>query len=126
MGVELAEHFNLASHFLDAPAALHAERTAIVGDPREVTYGELAALANRAGNALLSQGVSRGDRVLLALPDSAEFVATFFGAAKIGVAEQHTNGQESRQFSFSRIQAAKVEAGKVAGIERAPKYARVD
>ena len=84
MGVELAEHFNLASHFLDAPAALHAERTAIVGDPREVTYGELAALANRAGNALLSQGVSRGDRVLLALPDSAEFVAAFFGAAKIG------------------------------------------
>src|SRR5437660_8867307 len=81
---ELPEHFNLASHFLDASAALHAERTAIVGDPREVTYGELAALANRAGNALLSQGVSRGDRVLLALPDSAEFVAAFFGAAKIG------------------------------------------
>jgi benzoate-CoA ligase family protein len=81
---ELPEHFNLASHFLDAPAALHPERAAIVGDPREVTYGELAALANRAGNALLSQGVSRGDRVLIVLPDSAEFMAAFFGAAKIG------------------------------------------
>src|SRR5260370_8972906 len=81
---ELPEHFNLASHFLDAPAALHPERTAIVGEPREVSYGELAALANRAGNALRAQGVSRGDRVLIVLPGSAEFGAAFFGAAKIG------------------------------------------
>src|SRR5437764_12152512 len=81
---ELPEHFNLASHFLDASAALHPERIAIVGEPREVTYGELAALANRVGNALRAQGVSRGDRVLIVLPDSAEFIAAFFGVAKIG------------------------------------------
>ncbi len=84
MHQELPAHFNVASHFLDAPTASHPERPAIVGEPREVSYGELAALANRAGSALLSQGVSRGDRVLIALPDSAEFVAAFFGAAKIG------------------------------------------
>ena len=84
MHQELPVHFNVASHFLDAPAASHPERPAIVGEPREVSYGELAALANRAGSALLSQGVSRGDRVLIVLPDSAEFVAAFFGAAKIG------------------------------------------
>ena len=81
---ELPEHFNLASHFLDAPAALDPERAAIVGEPREVSYGELATLANRVGNALRAQGVSGGDRVLIVLPDSAEFVGTFFGAAKIG------------------------------------------
>src|SRR3989440_11572505 len=81
---ENPEKLNIASHFVDVPAALHPDRTAIVGEPREVTYGELAALANRAGNALRAQGVSRGDRVLIVLPDSAEFVAAFFGAAKIG------------------------------------------
>jgi len=81
---ELPEYFNVAAHFLETPAALHPERLAIVGEPREVTYGELSALANRAGNALRSSGVSRGDRVLIVLPDSAEFVAAFFGAAKIG------------------------------------------
>src|SRR5712664_2246772 len=81
---ELPEYFNLAAHFLDAPAEQHPERPAIVGEPREVTYGELAALANRAGNALRAQGVSRSDRVLIVLPDSAEFVTAFFGAAKIG------------------------------------------
>src|SRR5229473_2448017 len=81
---EIPEKLNIAEHFLDAPAASYPERPAIVGEPREVTYGELAALANRAGNALRGQGVSRGDRVLIVLPDSAEFVAAFFGAAKIG------------------------------------------
>src|SRR2546427_3851870 len=81
---EFPERFNIASHFLDRLAALHSERPAIVGEPREVSYGELAALANRAGNALRAQGVSRGDRVLIVLPDSAEFIASFFGAAKIG------------------------------------------
>src|SRR6202047_1302561 len=81
---ELPEYFNVAAHFLETPAALHPERLAIVGEPREVTYGELSALANRAGNALRSNGVSRGERVLIVLPDSAEFLAAFFGAAKIG------------------------------------------
>jgi benzoate-CoA ligase family protein len=78
------EKFNIAEHFVDSPAALHPERPAIVGEPREVSYGELAALVNRAGNALRAQGVSRGDRVLIVLLDSVEFVAAFFGAAKIG------------------------------------------
>src|SRR5260221_12991749 len=75
---------NIATHFVDAPAVLHPERIAIAGEPREVTYTELAALVNRAGDALRAQGVARGDRVLIVLPDSAEFIAAFFGAAKIG------------------------------------------
>src|SRR5712692_8818047 len=81
---EIPEPFNIAEYFFDARAAQHPQRLAIAGEPREVTYGELPALANRVGNALLEQGVSRGDRVLIVLPDSAEFVAAFFGAAKIG------------------------------------------
>jgi len=75
---------NIAAHFVDAPAASHPERLAIIGEPRQVTYGELATLTNRVGNALRAQGVSRGDRILIVLPDSAEFMAAFFGAAKIG------------------------------------------
>ena len=81
---ELPQKFNVAVHFLDEPAARHPERVAIAGEPREVKYGELAALSNRVGNALLAQGVARGDRVLILLPDSAEFIAAFFGTAKIG------------------------------------------
>jgi len=74
----------VAEHFLDEPAGRHPERVAIAGEPREVTYAGLAALSSRVGSALLAQGVTRGDRVLILLPDSAEFIAAFFGAAKIG------------------------------------------
>src|SRR5258708_8313941 len=81
---EFPEKFNIAAHFLHDPAELDSERPDIVGEARELNCGELGALDNRAGNALLAQGVSRGDRVLIVLPDSAEFVAAFFGAAKIG------------------------------------------
>jgi len=50
-----------------------------------VNYGSLLDAVNRIGNALQAIGCQRGDRILIALPDSLEFVATFFGAAKIGV-----------------------------------------
>jgi benzoate-CoA ligase family protein len=81
---DIPKQFNIAEYFLDAPAARHPNKIAIAGESRRVTYAELASLANRVGNALLEQGVSRGDCVLIALPDSAEFIASFFGAAKIG------------------------------------------
>ena len=84
MPLSIPSPFNLAAHFLDRPAAEHPERVAILGEPARITYGELAALTNRAGNAFLAGGVQRGQRVLIALPDSAEFMAAFFGAAKIG------------------------------------------
>lgn len=84
-GAELfPQRFNLAARFLDAPAIAHSDRVAILGAPRAVTYGELRAMANRVGNALRELGCEPGDRVLIVLPDSAEFMAAFFGAAKIG------------------------------------------
>ncbi len=84
MTVSVPDRFNIATHFLDRPAAAHPERVAIAGEPASVTYAELAALTNRVGNALLASGVEKGQRVLMALPDSAELIAAFLGAAKIG------------------------------------------
>lgn len=84
MTLNIPAKFNIAEHFLDRPAAAHPNRLAIVSGPRAVTYRELRTLANRVGNALRRWWCQRGDRVLIALPDSAEFIAAFFGAAKIG------------------------------------------
>jgi len=84
MPLDIPARFNLAAHFLDRPAALHPNHIAILGEPAPMTYAELAALANRVGNALLAEGIARGARVLIVLPDSAEFIAAFFGATKIG------------------------------------------
>ena len=84
MALEIPAQFNLASWFLDRPAQDHPDRIAILGEPEAVSYGELAVLANRTGNALRELGCAVGDRVLIVLPDSVEFFAAFFGAAKIG------------------------------------------
>src|ERR1700733_7441273 len=84
MAQEIPSRFNIAEWFLDRSAEAHPERIAILGEPRAVCYGELRELANRVGNALLAGGGGRGDRVLIVLRDSVEFMAAFFGAAKIG------------------------------------------
>src|SRR5208282_4693226 len=49
-----------------------------------ITYAGLETLVNRFGNALRRGGVGRGDRVLLMLKDSPEFVAGFLAAIKVG------------------------------------------
>uniref|UniRef100_A0A7C1P1P5 Benzoate-CoA ligase family protein n=1 Tax=Agrobacterium albertimagni TaxID=147266 RepID=A0A7C1P1P5_9HYPH len=84
MGVFVPREFNAAEYFLDRLARQHPQRVAICGEPVAVRYGELAGLANRFGNTLRAAGCRPGDRVLIVLPDSAEFVAAFFGAVKVG------------------------------------------
>src|ERR1700691_1238875 len=76
--------FNICAYFLDRPAAEHPRRAAILGEPSQVTYAELAALASRVAGAVTRDGMAPGDRVLIVLPDSAEFVPGFFGVAKTG------------------------------------------
>lgn len=84
MTLHIPEQFNIATYFLDRLAAQHPERMAVVGGVQPLTYRELQALTDRVGNALLSSGCKKGDRVLLALPDCGEFIASFLGAVKIG------------------------------------------
>jgi benzoate-CoA ligase family protein len=88
-----SEPFNLTTHFLDRNLDEgRGERVALYCGEAEVTYAELCSLANRAGHVLRGLGVRKGERVLLALSDSPEFVACWFGALKIGavVAEAYT------------------------------------
>ncbi len=76
---------NLATAFLDRTVSDgRGGRTALVGPAGTCTYEQLAELTNRAGNALLELGVHADDRVLLALADSVEFVATWYAVQKIG------------------------------------------
>ncbi len=59
-------------------------RPALRTDASTISYAELQALVNRAGNALRAAGVASEQRVAILLPDGPEFVATFIGAMKIG------------------------------------------
>jgi benzoate-CoA ligase family protein len=83
--VHVPDPFNITDYFIDGNLRAGRERkAAIYEDGRTLNYGQLAAMVNRCGNALRSLGIEQENRVLLAMPDSAELVAAFFGAAKMG------------------------------------------
>ncbi len=84
--VHLPERYNAAVDILDGNLeAGRGNRVAIrTADGRELTYAEVAAAANRAGNGLRELGVEQENRVLMAVLDGPEFASTFFGAIKAG------------------------------------------
>src|SRR6188508_1394302 len=81
MGVQ-----NLARVLLDeALQTGYAEAVAIREPKRVWSYAKLAEEAGRAALALRSLGLGAGDRVALLLHDSAELVAIFLGAVRVGI-----------------------------------------
>ena len=52
---------------------------------QEVTYAELAESVNRCGNALLGQGLTPGQRMLMIVKDCPEFIFLVYGAIKAGI-----------------------------------------
>ncbi len=50
----------------------------------QVTYGELDSMVSRVAAALVAQGLKHGDRVLLHLPNSIEFIACWLGVLRAG------------------------------------------
>jgi benzoate-CoA ligase family protein len=84
-GPERAIDLNLADYFVDRNlTAGYGDRPALITPSGTCTYAELATLTNRIGNALLELFVHSQERVLLALNDSVEFVATWYAVQKIG------------------------------------------
>ena len=83
---EVPERYNIAADVCDAraPEALAMVHESPDGVVREVHWGELQSLANRAANLLAALGVERGDRVAVVLPPTPETAAVFFAAWKLG------------------------------------------
>ena len=76
---------NAAEHLLGREAlARHGERTALICGEQTLSYRALAAQTGRAANALRALGVQPGERVLLLLRDTPEFVAAWLGAVQAG------------------------------------------
>jgi benzoate-CoA ligase family protein len=92
--ISLPEIFNAASYFVDRNVLEGRGRKIAIecGDER-VSYQQLLERTNRAGNALRELGVRPEERVLLILPDSPEFLYSFFGAIKMGAVAVPANTQ---------------------------------
>lgn len=76
---------NIADLFLDERIREgRGSRVAVHTDAREWTYAEIEALAARFAHVLATAGVEPEQRVMIALPDGAEYVGALFGALKLG------------------------------------------
>lgn len=85
----LPETYNMAAAVSDAWAKHTPDRLAIRqvladGGRRDWSHLELNRAANRFANALMAQGVQRGDRVALLLPQIPETAIAHLAAYKIG------------------------------------------
>jgi acetyl-CoA synthetase len=86
---ELPATFNFGRDVVDEIASRHAQRLALVwcneaGAQRRYTYGEIARLSAQFANLLTSQGVRRGDRVLVMLPRIPQWQIALVGCLKLG------------------------------------------
>src|SRR6516162_216039 len=81
----LPDEFNAASYFVDRHILEgRGQNIAMECGELRATYQELFETVNRVGNCLRTLGTRVEERILLALFDTPEFAASFFGAIKIG------------------------------------------
>ncbi len=82
---------------LSEAARRYPERTAVVFsvDPRlppgRLSYRRLDELVSRFSCALQQHGVAKGDRVAIMLPNSSQYLITFFGSLRAGAVVVNTN-----------------------------------
>jgi benzoate-CoA ligase len=76
--------FNLAAALIERRLAHGDAAPAVQAGDRVLTSRAIVDLINRTGNAFKALGVARDERVLIVLPDSPEFIASFLGAMLVG------------------------------------------
>jgi acetyl-CoA synthetase len=82
---------NVAANCIDRHLATRGDQTAIIFEPddpktpaQHITYKQLHESVNRMANVLLSQGVMRGDRVVIYMPMIPEAAYAMLACARIG------------------------------------------
>jgi len=70
--------------FLNDSAEKFPERTALVFYGKKTSYQNLKNLSDRFAQALQDLGIKKGDRVAFLLPNSPQFLITYFGVLKAG------------------------------------------
>ncbi len=119
------ETFNVADWLLRARIEEgRGDRVALRTDAREWTYAELDRRACRYGNLLREAGVEPEQRVIVALPDGADFAAALFGALEIGAVVVMVNPAQDAEaieyfLGYTRAVVALVGAGGAATFREA-------
>ncbi|MEP7200925.1 MAG: AMP-binding protein, partial [Chloroflexota bacterium] len=74
---------NIAQH-VERAAKFFPDKMAILFEGAQLQYADLNTRANRLANALKANGVGRGDRVALYLPNIPQFAVCYLATLKVG------------------------------------------
>jgi acetyl-CoA synthetase len=135
----IPEHYNIGIDVCDKWAAQTPDREALVylradGDVERYSFGDLSRLSNRLANALAAQGIGKGARVGILLPQAPETAVAHIAVYKLGAIAVPLFvlfGPEALRFRLANSGAAALitdAAGveKIAGIrDELPALARV-
>ncbi len=72
------------SDLFDKATDLYPSKEAVIDEKSRYTFGELREKVDRLAIALIDQGIEPGDRVMIQLPNQAEFIYAFYAFQKIG------------------------------------------
>ena len=97
--VEEGNGDRVALHFVGEP-----------GDTRDITYAELLADTCKFANALKSQGINKGDRVLIYMPMVPEAAVAMLACARIGAVHSVVFGGFSAQSILDRLEDSEAVA----------------
>jgi len=120
--------FNFAQHLI-ATNAHRADKTALIDDAGQLSYGALADQVRRFAGSLQALGLQREERVLLLMQDSCDWVVAFLGSLYAGVVPVAVNSLlTAEDYAFmlanSRAKAALVSGALLPTLQAALAQAR--
>jgi benzoate-CoA ligase family protein len=84
IGFSVPEQYNASRVLFGNLAAGRGSKAAVHCAEGDITYATLCATASRVAGALQAAGLTRGQRVLMIMHDTPEYVAAIFGAMHAG------------------------------------------
>ena len=82
---------------MEEVAALHPDRIALISDRETFTYGAYNGRANRYARFVQSEGIAKGDTIVLLMPNRPDYLAVWMGVARAGGATALLNTSQSGQ-----------------------------
>jgi len=74
----------LVNEFLEKNAKLYLDKTAVIHQKNHLNYSQLNHLSDVYASILINNGIKKGDRVIIFLDNSIEYLIAYFAILKIG------------------------------------------
>lgn len=96
-------------HFLEEAAQKHPDTPCTIFKGAKISYKEMDEITDRLAGALAKLGVKKGDRVGIFMPNTPQFVMTYFAILKAGAVVVATNPLYSAREIEHQLNDAGVE-----------------